>query len=112
SSVTVPSGATSLTRTLTTASLAVVVTQTSAKTGPEKRRFWESGAVVYWTPSVASSSRSSVVQGAAASKPADHWLVDWVQIPETGFWMKVSPDVSAVAGLVGFAGVSVFPALT
>jgi hypothetical protein len=45
-SVTVPSGATSFTRTLTTASCEVVVTQRSANTGPEKRRSCESGCVV------------------------------------------------------------------
>ena len=69
-----------------------------------------SGAVVYETPLVASSRRLSVVHGTGARRPADHWLVDCVHTPETGFCTNVS---GALGGrrrrAASFAGAEVEP---
>ena len=44
--------------------------------------------------------------GPAPSSPADHWLVDCVHTPETGFWRKLS----GASGRVGGAAASEPPA--
>jgi hypothetical protein len=61
--------------------------------------------VVYETPLVASSRRLSVVHGTGARSPADHWLVDCVHTPETGFCTNVSGVLGCGAELA-----SVLPA--
>ena len=95
--VDVPSGATSSTRTVTAASDAVVVSHRCAAIGPLSRRSLDSGALSYDAPPLSALGRSSVKHGSGSPRPAVHWPVDMVQIPDSGCWTNVC-GVSATPG--------------